>query len=251
MVATRRGRKPVATWMQGRRRSVARRLTAEFVGTAFLVATIVGSGIAGDRLSDSTGLALAINAIAVGGVLVALILAFGPASGAHFNPVVSLAQAALGGMRWPEVPAYVAVQCIGGILGAVAGNLMFEESAIAISDTDRLSAGLVFAEVVATFGLLAVIFGCARARRPATSVAFAVGPKSQRRSSLQPQRRLRILPSRSAASSPRRSRVSIRSRLLPSLPRSSSEPPSAQACSGTSTQTCPKPPSARQFPATS
>jgi glycerol uptake facilitator-like aquaporin len=154
---------------------MARRLTAEFVGTAFLLATIVGSGIAGDRLSDSTGLALAINAIAVGAVLVALILAFGPASGGHFNPVVSLAQAALGGMRWSEVPPYVAAQCVGGILGAVAGNLMFEEPALAISDTDRLSAGLVFAEVVATFGLLAVIFGCARARRPATSVAFAVG----------------------------------------------------------------------------
>jgi glycerol uptake facilitator-like aquaporin len=154
---------------------MTRRLAAEFVATAFLVAVVIGSGIAGERLSDSTGLTLLINSLATGAGLVALILAFGPASGAHMNPVVTLADAALGGQNRVEAVEYATVQVAGGAVGAVIANLMFAEPAVAISSTERLEPGLLLAEVVATFGLVAVVLSCARSGTPATSVAFAVG----------------------------------------------------------------------------
>lgn len=152
-----------------------RRLVSEMVATAFLVAVIVGSGIAGDRLADSSGLALLINAFATGAGLVALILAFGPASGAHLNPVVSGVDAALGGLSWGMAGAYAAAQVSGGVVGAAAANLMYGEAVLEISHMARRGGGLVLAEAVATFGLVAVILGCARSRRPPASVAFAVG----------------------------------------------------------------------------
>lgn len=154
---------------------MAKRLVSEFVATAFLVAIVVGSGIAADRLSDSTGLALLINSFATGAGLVALILAFGPASGAHMNPVVTMAGALLGGMSRGSAAAYVVTQVSGGVVGVGAANAMFSRAVLSISDTHRLEAGLLLAEVIATFGLVAVILGCARSRRPPTAVAFAVG----------------------------------------------------------------------------
>ena len=152
-----------------------RRLAAEFLGTAFLVAIVIGSGIAGARLSDSIGLALLINAFATGAGLVALILAFGPASGAHFNPAVSVGEGVLGTMTWSEVGTYASAQVAGGVVGAVAAEAMFGESILSISSTDRLEPGLLLAESIATAGLLIVILGCVRGRRPASTVALAVG----------------------------------------------------------------------------
>lgn len=152
-----------------------RRSVAEFVGTAFLVAVVVGSGIAAQRLSPGdVGLQLLENAVATAAGLVAIILAVGPVSGAHLNPVVSLADAAFGGMRWSEVAAYAGAQVGGGVLGAVVANLMFELPAIEWSTKSRSSPGLWLAEVVATLGLLLVIFGVVRSRR-ATAAPFAVG----------------------------------------------------------------------------
>ena len=162
-----------------RRRStlllMPRRLAAEFAGTAFLVAIVVGSGITGDRSSDSTGLALLINAFATGTGLVALILAFGPASGAHFNPAVSLGEGILGTMRWAEAGLYALAQVGGGVVGVIAAEVMFGAPVLSISRTDRLAPGVLFAEGIATTGLLIVILGCVRGRRPATTIAFAVG----------------------------------------------------------------------------
>lgn len=158
---------------------MSRRLAAEFLGTAFLTAIVIGSGIAADRLSDSVGLALLINAFATAAGLTALILAFGPASGAHFNPVVSIGEGISSIMGWGEVAAYALVQIIGAVCGAVCGavaaEVMFGESVLTLSSTDRLEGGLLFAEGIATAGLLIVILGCVRGGRPASSVAFAVG----------------------------------------------------------------------------
>jgi glycerol uptake facilitator-like aquaporin len=152
-----------------------RRASAEAVGTAFLVATVIGSGIAAQRLSpDDTGLQLLENAIATGAVLVALILALGSISGAHFNPVVTLADRVLGGMSTPEALVYVVAQIGGACVGAVVANLMFELPAITISTNDRASSGIALGEVVATFGLLIVILGVTRSGRAHTA-AFAVG----------------------------------------------------------------------------
>lgn len=151
-----------------------RRLAAEALGTAFLLAAVVGSGIMGVRLSGgNVALALLANSIATGAALTALILALGPISGAHFNPVVSLADAALGGLRWREVPAYCAAQCLGAILGVWAAHLMFAEPLLQASRTPRSGAAQVFSEFIATAGLLAVIWGCTRRRTDATP--YAVG----------------------------------------------------------------------------
>ncbi|MGH2820828.1 MAG: aquaporin [Actinomycetota bacterium] len=139
------------------------------------MAIVVGSGISGARLSDSTGLALLINAAATGTGLIALILAFGPASGAHMNPVVSLAEAWLGAMRWSQAGAFVVAQISGSVIGAVIANAMYGEDAITISNRTRGGSGILLAEAIATFGLLVVILGCARSKRPPTTVAFAVG----------------------------------------------------------------------------
>jgi glycerol uptake facilitator-like aquaporin len=154
---------------------LARRLLAEFLGSALLAAIVVGSGIAAARLSpDDTGLQLLENAAATATGLFAIILVFGPVSGAHFNPVVSLVDAALGGLPLRDAMAYVPAQVVGCIGGAVLANGMFAEAAISISTTHRATGAHLLAEVVATLGLLLVIFSLARTGRGATAPA-AVG----------------------------------------------------------------------------
>lgn len=152
-----------------------RRLFAEFLGSAFLAATVIGSGIAAAQLSPGdVGLQLLENAAATAAGLFTFILMFGPVSGAHFNPVVSLVDAAFGGLRWRHAFAYVPAQIAGCIAGAVAANLMFDLTAISISTTHRATGPHLFAEVVATLGLMLVIFSLARTRRGALAPA-AVG----------------------------------------------------------------------------
>lgn len=152
-----------------------RRLLAEYVGTAFLVAVVVGSGIAAQTLSPAdTGLQLFENAAVTAAGLVALILALGPVSGGHFNPVVSLADAVLGGLSAAEVLGYVSAQVAGAVSGSVVSNLMFELPAVQLSDTARSGGGLWLAEVVATLGLVLVIFGVVRSGRTGAA-PFAVG----------------------------------------------------------------------------
>lgn len=154
--------------------SLARRVTAEFLGTAFLVAAVVGSGIMGERLANgNVALALLANTVATGAALVALIIAFGPVSGAHLNPVVTIMDALESGLPWVETPHYVVGQVIGGICGAILANLMFRLSPISISTHVRSGASQVFSEVVATFGLVCVIWGSSRLR--SNAVPFAVG----------------------------------------------------------------------------
>ncbi|MEX1008462.1 MAG: MIP/aquaporin family protein [Acidimicrobiia bacterium] len=154
---------------------LARRATAEAVGTALLVAAVVGSGIYAQRLSpDDIGIELLENSIATGAALVALILALGPVSGAHFNPVVTLADRVLGGIETLEALVYMAAQVVGASVGAMVANLMFELPAVTVSTHTRSSGALWFSEVIATFGLLLVILGVVRAGR-AQVAAFAVG----------------------------------------------------------------------------
>lgn len=154
--------------------SLRRRVTAELVGTLFLVATVIGSGIMAERLAGANvALALLANTIATGAILVALIFTFGAISGAHFNPAVTVADALEHGMPWREVPAYVLAQCSGGLAGAAVAHLMFGLPLFSLSRHARSGAAQVFSEFVATFGLLAVIWGCSRVR--ANSVPFAVG----------------------------------------------------------------------------
>lgn len=145
---------------------LARRLFAEFLGSAFLAATVIGSGIAAAQLSPGdTGLQLLESALATAAGLFTFILMFGPVSGAHLNPVVSLVDAAFGGLRWRHALAYVPAQIAGCISGAIAANLMFDLSAISIATTHRASGSHLFAEVIATLGLLLVIFSLARSAR--------------------------------------------------------------------------------------
>jgi glycerol uptake facilitator-like aquaporin len=151
-----------------------RRLAAEFAGSAFLAALVVGSGIAAQRLSPGdTGLELLENAAATAAGLFAIILMFGPVSGGHFNPVVSLADAALGGLRWRDAAAYLPAQVAGCIGGTVLANLMYSGPAVSISVKHRASGGHFLSEIVATLGLLLVIFALARSGR-AQSAAAAV-----------------------------------------------------------------------------
>jgi glycerol uptake facilitator-like aquaporin len=153
---------------------VGRRAVAEFVGTAFLLAAVVGSGIMGDRLSGGNiAIALLANTIATGAALVALILTFGPISGAHFNPAVTLADALEGGLGWREVPVYIAAQIGGAFAGVAGAHLMFDEPIFSASQHIRSGNAQLFSEFIATFGLLSVIWGCARLRSAA--VPFAVG----------------------------------------------------------------------------
>lgn len=153
---------------------LSRRLFAEALGTAFLLAAVVGSGIMGERLAGGNlALALLGNTLPTAAILSVLILIFGPVSGAHFNPAVSLALALRGQLAWSELAPYVAVQIVGGILGVFAAHAMFDLTLLQISAHVRTGAGQWFAEVVATFGLLLTIFGCV-ARAPA-AVAYAVG----------------------------------------------------------------------------
>jgi glycerol uptake facilitator-like aquaporin len=154
--------------------SLGRRAASEGIGTAFLLATVVGSGIMAQRLADgNVGLALLANTLATGAGLVALISTFGPVSGAHFNPAVTLADASQGGLPWREVPAYLVAQLAGAFSGVAIANLMFDKPAFFASTHERSGFGQLVGEFVATFGLLSVIWGCAR-RRP-TAVPFAVG----------------------------------------------------------------------------
>jgi len=155
--------------------SLARRLTAEATGTAFLLAAVVGSGIMGDRLSGgNAAVALLANSLATGATLVALILAFGPVSGAHFNPAVTLCDALGRGIGWRHVPAYIAAQIAGAFTGVACAHLMFGEPVFAASRHVRSGAAQMFGEFIATLGLLAVIGSCVRLRSHA--VPFAVGP---------------------------------------------------------------------------
>jgi glycerol uptake facilitator-like aquaporin len=154
--------------------TIARRATAEAVGTALLLAAIVGSGIMAERLAGGNiALALLANALATGGALVAIILAFGPVSGAHLNPVVTIADAWQHGIAWRDVPAYIGAQLIGAVAGVAIANTMFGLPAFFPSHHARTGGGQWLAEFVATFGLLAVIWGCARSRPHVTPFAVA------------------------------------------------------------------------------
>lgn len=156
------------------RPSLLRRVVAEFVGTALLLAAVVGSGIMGERLAGgNVAVALLANTLATGAALVAIILAFGPISGAHLNPAVTLADAWLGGIPWRDTPAYIAAQIAGAFAGVAIAHLMFGLAVFSVSVHARSGAAQVFSEFIATFGLLAVIWGCARTR--ADAVPFAVG----------------------------------------------------------------------------
>jgi glycerol uptake facilitator-like aquaporin len=151
------GSAPVLLW---------RRLTAEFLGSAFLAAVVIGSGIAAQRLSPGqTGLQLLENAAATAAGLFAIILMFGPVSCGHFNPVVSFVDAAFGGLSWRDAAAYLPVQVAGCIAGAVAANVMFALPAVTISAKHRASAAHFLSEIIATLGLLLVIFALARSGR--------------------------------------------------------------------------------------
>ena len=154
--------------------TLARRVTAEAFGTALLLAAVVGSGIMGERLAGgNVAVALLANTIATGAALVALILTFGSISGAHFNPAVTLADASQGGVAWRDVPPYISAQVVGAFAGVAAANVMFGLPVFFASRHARNGASQMFSEFVATFGLLAVIWGCARLRSQAVPFAVA------------------------------------------------------------------------------
>lgn len=154
--------------------SLARRAVSEGLGSALLLATVVGSGIMGERLAGgNVAVALLANTLATGAILVALILSLGPLSGAHFNPAVTLAAAWENEIAVPDVPFYLVAQVGGAFLGVATANVMFDLPVFSVSQHARHGAAQVLSEVVATFGLLTVIWGCAR-RRP-SAAPFAVG----------------------------------------------------------------------------
>ncbi|WP_437958302.1 MIP/aquaporin family protein [Sorangium sp. So ce119] len=156
------------------RADLPRRAVAEALGTALLLSTVVGSGIMAERLAGgNVAIALLANTIATGAALVALILTFGPISGAHFNPAVTLADASQGGLAWREVPAYILAQIAGAFAGVAVAHVMFGEVLFSASQHERSGLAQMASEFVATFGLLAVIWG--GVRRRAESVPFAVG----------------------------------------------------------------------------
>lgn len=154
--------------------TLARRLAAEALGTAMLLAAVVGSGVMGERLSGgNVAIALLANTVATGAALVALILTFGPVSGAHLNPAVTLAEALQGALSWRESALYITVQLAAAFGGVAAAHLMFGEALFAASSHSRSGPAQLFSEFVATFGLLSVICGCAKLR--SSAVPFAVG----------------------------------------------------------------------------
>jgi glycerol uptake facilitator-like aquaporin len=156
------------------RANLARRVVAEFTGTLLLLAAVVGSGIMGDRLAGgNVAIALLANTLATGAALVAIILAFGPVSGAHLNPAVTLADAWMGGIAWRETPLYILAQLVGAVAGVAAAHLMFGLPLFSTSLHVRSGPAQWFSEFIATFGLLAVIWGCVRSRPQV--VPFAVG----------------------------------------------------------------------------
>ena len=152
---------------------LARKSLAEFVGTAMLVAAVIGSGIAAQQLSSDVGLQLFENTVATAAALVAIILALGAVSGAHLNPVVTLVDRTLGGLSNREVGAYLLSQFVGGAFGAVIANLMFGDAAVTWSTHHRATGAHLLGEVVATFGLVLVVFGVVRSER-AAAAPFAV-----------------------------------------------------------------------------
>jgi glycerol uptake facilitator-like aquaporin len=154
--------------------TLPRRIVAEFLGTGFLVAAVVGSGIMGEHLAGgNVAIALLANTIATGAALAALILTFGPISGAHLNPAVTIVDAIERGVSWTVAACYVPAQCAGGICGAIAAHLMFGLPAISLSHHARSGPAQVFSEFVATFGLLCVIWGCSRQRSQVVPFAVA------------------------------------------------------------------------------
>jgi glycerol uptake facilitator-like aquaporin len=154
--------------------AIKRRALAEGLGTAFLLAIVIGSGIMGERLAGgNVAMALLANTLATGAGLVALILTFGPISGAHMNPVVSLVEAVRGGLAWRDLPAYVAAQIAGAFVGVATAHVMFDQPLFSISMHGRSSVGQLVGELVATFGLLMTIIGCSGSRP--TAVPAAVG----------------------------------------------------------------------------
>jgi len=153
--------------------AISRRLSAEAIGTGLLIVAVIGSGIMAERLTDIVALQLLCNAIATGGALVALILIFAPVSGASFNPVVGIVGIFTGEATIRDTALYALAQTVGGCIGAVIANLMFDLDAINISEKVRSGSGVLFSEVVATVGLLVVIYGTIRAQR-ANLVPFTV-----------------------------------------------------------------------------
>lgn len=154
--------------------SLTRRVTAEFAGTLFLLAAVVGSGIMAERLANgNAALALLANSLATGAALIAIILAFGPISGAHLNPAVTLADAWQRGITWHDAFAYIAAQLAGAFTGVAIAHLMFGAAPFSVSTHPRSGSGQLLGEFVAAFGLLSVIWGCVRYRP--TAVSFAVG----------------------------------------------------------------------------
>jgi glycerol uptake facilitator-like aquaporin len=154
--------------------TLGQRVVAEAVGTGLLVATVVGSGIMAERLAGgNVAIALLANTLATGAGLVALILTFGPISGAHFNPVVTVADASKGGLPWRHVPPYLLAQFAGAGCGTLLAHVMFGEAAVTLSRHARAGAGQLVSEVVATFGLLSVIWSCSRRRPGAAPFAVA------------------------------------------------------------------------------
>ena len=155
------------------RPNLNRRMVAEATGTAMLLAAIVGSGIMAAQLaSGNQAIALLANTVATGAALVALILTFGPISGAHFNPAVTIADASQGGLAWRDVPGYLIAQCSGAVLGVWMAHAMFGQRLFMLSLRERSGSAQMFSEFVATFGLVTVIWGCSRRR--ASAVPFAV-----------------------------------------------------------------------------
>ena len=155
-------------------RDQSRPLIAEALGTAFLLAAVVGSGIMGERLAaGNVAVALLANTLATGAALVSLILTFGPTSGAHFNPAVTLADASEGGLAWRRVPGYVVAQITGAVAGVWTAHAMFGETILMLSTHARHGLAQMFSEFIATFGLLGVIWGCSRRRPSATPFAVA------------------------------------------------------------------------------
>ena len=154
--------------------NLSKRMAAEFMATAMLLAAVVGSGIMGERLSaGNNAIALLANTIVTGAALVAVILTFAPISGAHINPVVTLADAWQRGLPWPEVPAYVVAQILGAFAGAAIAHLMFGLPLFSASHQARAGARQIFSEFIATFGLVAVIWGCVKFRSPMMPFAVA------------------------------------------------------------------------------
>jgi glycerol uptake facilitator-like aquaporin len=152
---------------------IAHCLTAEFIGTTLLLSSIVGSGIMGERLSGgNNAVALLANSLATGGMLIVIILIFGNISGAHFNPAVTIMSAVQGRVKWYKALAYIIVQLIGAFAGVASAHLMFSEPVFSVSQNIRAGNSQLFSEFIATFGLIAVVWGCSRLRL--SEAAFAI-----------------------------------------------------------------------------